>query len=130
MLNGPVPMLRVKKMAKTLAFYRDDLSLQVLNTFGPSGKEAWACLGSPKRDQIMLYTEVAGMAGVENNHTVYYFKPEDVKGLHARLKQRGHAVSEMGVTVYGMREFYLKDPDGRQLTFGQPTDDPPDRKED
>ncbi len=128
-MEGPIPMLKVADMGKTLAFYRDALELEVLGSFEPAGKTAWACLGTKARDQVMLYTELAGMTGVENNHTVYYFKPEDVTALHARLKGKGHAVSDLDVTIYGMREFYLKDPDGRQLTFGQPTADPPDREE-
>ncbi len=124
--DGPIPMLRVKDMARTLAFYRDDLGIPLLNTFG----ESWACLGRGDRDQLMLYTEVAGMTGVENNHTVYYFKPDDVKALHVRLRSRGHETSELYVTVYQMREFHMKDPDGRTLTFGQETSDPSDCKED
>ena len=128
-LDGPVPSFRAKDMARTLAFYRDDLGLKVLNTFEREGKAVWACLGSGKGDQVMLHTHALGISGEENNHTIYYFKPADVKALHARLKRRGRKVSKLGVTFYGMREFYLKDPDGRQLTFGQPTEDPSDCKE-
>ena len=128
-MEGPVPMLKVKDFGKTLAFYRDDLGMEVLNTFEFGGKTTWACLGSKARDQVMLYTGVDGMKGVENNHTIYYLKPDDVIALHKRLKQRGREVSDLGVTVYGMREFTMKDPDGRQLTFGQETSDPPDCRE-
>ena len=127
-VEGPIPMLKVKDFGKTLAFYRDDLGMKVLNLMEDKGRPFWACLGTKARDQVMLYTQMAGLKGRENNHTIYYLKPDDVKALHARLKRRGRKVSDLGVTVYGMREFCLKDPDGRQLTFGQPTDDPPDCK--
>ena len=128
-MNGPTPMLRVKDMKKTLAFYRDDLGLKVLETFAPGGKIAWACLGSKEGGQLMLHTGVAGQKAAERNHTIYYFKPDDVIALHRRLRHRGKSVSKLTVTIYRMREFSMKDPDGRTLTFGQLTRDVSDTEE-
>ena len=126
-MEGPIPMLRARDLARTLVFYRDDLGMGVLGTFEQEGKTTWACLGTPERDQLMLMT--MGPESPEANHTVYYFKPDDVKALHARMRARGLEASALYVTVYGMREFHMKDPDGRTLTFGQETSDPPDCRE-
>ena len=124
-MQGPIPMLRARDLRKTLTFYRDDLGMKLLGTWKHEGRTVWACLGSKDRDQVMLYAQ-GSQKGKESNYTIYYFKSYAVRALHARLKRRGRKVSKLGVTVYGMREFYLKDPDGRELTFGQPTSDPSD----
>ena len=63
------------------------------------------------------------------DYQVFYVNTTDVAALHAEYKGRGVAVSELRVTVYGMKEFEVRDPDDYWLWFGQPTDEPPTVKE-
>jgi hypothetical protein len=39
------------------------------------------------------------------------------------------AVTDLRITVYGMKEFELRDPDGIWLWFGQGTSEPPTVRE-
>ena len=60
---------------------------------------------------------------------IFYFYPDDLEALHADWKDKGLAVTDLRVTVYGMKEFELRDPDGIWLWFGQDTDAPPTSRE-
>lgn len=54
----------------------------------------------------------------------YYFYPENVVALHAAVKEKGYAVTDLKVRFYGLKEFEMLDPDGHLLLFGQDTDEP------
>jgi hypothetical protein len=41
------------------------------------------------------------------------------------LVAKGYEVSQPFVTFYGMKEITLHDPDGKDITVGQNTDEPP-----
>jgi uncharacterized glyoxalase superfamily protein PhnB len=49
---------------------------------------------------------------------VLYFYVAEAGSLRERLKGQGVPVSEVEDTNYGMREFYVRDPDGYELGFG------------
>lgn len=52
-------------------------------------------------------------------NTVLYFEIEDIAPYYQSLKKQGYPVEGLEDTHYGAKEFYLKDPDGHQLTFGE-----------
>ena len=49
------------------------------------------------------------------------FVIEGLAGVRQESEWAGLAVSPLEVIFYGMRECYLKDPDGRQLTLAGPS---------
>ncbi|WP_456476905.1 VOC family protein [Oceanithermus sp.] len=49
-----------------------------------------------------------------------FFEVEDVGALHARLREKGLAVSEPKDQDFGFRTFTLRDPQGNRIEFGQP----------
>src|SRR5262249_2801993 len=55
-------------------------------------------------------------------HTSAYFRVDDVDALHATLSAAndGGRLSEVADRAWGMREFYVTDPDGNLLKFGVP----------
>jgi hypothetical protein len=52
-------------------------------------------------------------------------RPENVVDLHAEAKRKECQVSDLRVTLYGMKEFEVRDPDGHILWFGQETNESP-----
>lgn len=131
-LRHLTPMLSVADMARSLAFYRDTLGLELLNTLEHEGRIGWAVLGAggrpdgddgPCRVELMLSAEDQPCAGGDplpgRRALVLYFNPDDVTAYHAELRARGVAVGELTRTYYGMLEFRLEDPDGYPLWFGQ-----------
>jgi hypothetical protein len=59
------------------------------------------------------------------DYQVFYFNSNNLVALHQEFKSRGVAVTDLRVTVYQMKEFEVRDPDGYWLWFGQETDEPP-----
>ena len=52
----------------------------------------------------------------------FYWAPDDLHGLHERLRQLGYAVSDIEQRYYGQTEFVLTDDDGYSHCFGVPTE--------
>ena len=49
--------------------------------------------------------------------TALYFAAPDVDGVYAHLRAKGIPVKEPKVAPYGMKQLYLRDPDGFELCF-------------
>jgi catechol 2,3-dioxygenase-like lactoylglutathione lyase family enzyme len=131
-MRGIVPMLSVRDLARTLGFYRDALGFELVNSFPNATSPSWCMLSSG--GAVLMFNQVpsgsaSGEAKLGTRFQIFYFYPPDVAALHADLTARKLAVSPLRVTVYGMKEFNVEDPDGYKLLFGEPTKDPPTVKE-
>lgn len=120
-------MLAVTDLPRTIAFYCGQLGFTCRETFGQP--PVWCDL---ERDGVSMMFNAPPAGDVQRDvpissrdYQIFYFNVPDVVGLHDEFSGRGVAVSPLRVTVYGMKEFELRDPDGIWLWFGQPTDDPP-----
>lgn len=131
MLKSLTPMLAVSDLSRTIGFYTNRLGFRLINSFGDP--PVWCML---KRDGVELMFNAPPRGDVERDvprkskdYQIFYIYPDDIEALHAQLKRDGVAVTDMRVTVYAMKEFELRDPDGYWLWFGQETDDPPTVRE-
>jgi len=130
-LTTLTPMLSVSDLKRTMAFYCDRLGFHVVSKFGEP-EPVWCML---KRDNVRLMfnqppaEEMKELPLRAKDFQVYYFYPDNLVLLHAAWKAKRLPVTELRVTVYGMKEFELRDPDGHWLWFGQDTDEPPTVKE-
>jgi len=119
-LRGMAPLLQVFDLQTSLAFYRDILGFEVVQSTSD-----WAWL---KRDDVELMLNTA----YESDHrpaapdprrvaahddTALYFGCPDVDGAFAYLRSRGVATQEPRIAPYGMKQLYLSDPDGYNLCF-------------
>lgn len=146
-LDALVPMLAVRELGHTIEWYTTKLGFRVLNTFGDP--PVWCAL---KRDAVeVFFNQPPGdcfpaqwpghvpasgrpphaspdprnpVQQVRSLH-IFYLQVTNIAGLHAELARGGVAPTEMRVTVYGMKEFELRDPDGYWLWFGEQTHEPP-----
>ena len=121
-----VPMLATTDLKRTIEFYTN-LGFKVKNTFGDP--PVWVCLD---RDGVEIMFNAPPRAEVTKDlplrakdYQVFYFKPNDVAALHVEYKSRGVPVTPLRVTVYHMKEFEVRDPEGYWLWFGQETKEPP-----
>jgi glyoxylase I family protein len=131
-IEGAVPLLCVYDVPTSIAFYRDVLGFEVIQTSNPftSAKDdyGWAML---RLNGVELMLNNA----YENNirpprpdtarahshrDTILYFACRDVDGTYAYLRERGVAAEPPKVAYYGMRQVYVKDPDGYGLVFQWP----------
>lgn len=135
-LEGPVshgrmsrlrPMLAVADLQRTMLFYRERLGFTRAGTFG--NPPVWAEMA---RDDIAIMFNAPPPDDVRRDvparsrdDAIYYIDVPDVEALHKELLDRGAEPTDLRVTVYGMKEFEVRDPDGIRLWFGQPTEEPP-----
>ncbi|MEQ7123094.1 LuxR C-terminal-related transcriptional regulator [Actinopolymorpha sp. B11F2] len=133
-LTGIAPMFLVDDVARTAEWYRDHLGFQI----GDYLREDHAhgrmheSLGEPvfailHRDgqRVMLGRTTERGSGVHSNQEFKkiscdaYFWVEDVEALYAYAKAaRVTFLQDLHDRYYGLREFQLRDCDGRVLTFG------------
>lgn len=123
-LKGFAPLLNVENVSQSIAFYRDHLGFRVSQEWENDGRVRWASLDASGVRLMLNEPHNADSHDRRNRQTyeevVLYFTIEDVDSFHARLKNSGVAVGSLANEHYGMREFYVRDPDGYELGFGTP----------
>jgi uncharacterized glyoxalase superfamily protein PhnB len=113
-------------MRKSVAFYCDALGFELVRKHEPEGNLYWAML---KLDQAVIMLN--SMFEAENQpekppqrpghgDVCLYFQCPDVDAAYEHLRAKGLNVAAPKVAYYGMKQLYLKDPDGYELCFQQP----------
>jgi catechol 2,3-dioxygenase-like lactoylglutathione lyase family enzyme len=122
------PLLQVFDMPTSIKFYRDVLGFAVAQTSAPDDSFTWALL-SRDGAQIMLNTayedderpaapDPGRMAG--HADAALFFGCLDLDGAYRHLRAHGIDVTEPVVRDYGMKQLYVRDPDGFELCFQSP----------
>lgn len=112
-------------MPTSLAFYRDLLGFEIVQQAPPGDRCDWAWL---RRDgaELMLNTmfesdnrppipDAARVAG--HGDTGLFIGAPDVDAMYEYLRAKGVEVRAPVVRDYGMKQLYLKDPDGYGICF-------------
>jgi catechol 2,3-dioxygenase-like lactoylglutathione lyase family enzyme len=114
-------LLRPSDLDRSLAFYRDTLGLAVYREFGE---------GSQRGVVFFLgggFLEVSGRAEAPSAPNVaLWLQVRDVDAAHDDLTARGVRVERPPVTEpWGLREMWVRDPDGLRLAIIEvPADHP------
>jgi uncharacterized glyoxalase superfamily protein PhnB len=125
-IRGLCPLLQVFDMPTSIKFYCEGLGFEVAMTDGkPVPDNDWVLLrlnGSDlmlntvyKRERRPPAPDLARMAAHED--TSVYFGCPDVDAAWAHLQAKGIASRAPRIAPYGMKQLYLKDPDGYSLCF-------------
>ena len=127
-VEGSAPLIQVFDMPTSVAFYRDVLGFTVVRQSSPGDDFDWGLL---KLDgaELMLNTayekedrppapDRARIAAHED--TAFYLGCRDVDAAYEHLRGRGVDVQKPTVAPYGMKQLYLKDPDGYVICFQWP----------
>ena len=129
-IGGFATLIQVFDMPTSLAFYRDVLGFEVISDAPEDGRCDWVWLKSGE-SELMLNTAYEAEARppspdptrfAAHSDTTLYFGCEDVDAAHTELRARGVVTREPIVTDYGMKQVYLKDPDGYEICLQQPGD--------
>ena len=127
-VRGLTPLLQVYDMPTSVRFYRDLLGFEVVSTSPVLGEDRfhWALLRLGDAE-LMLNTayEFDGERPVEpdpartaaHGDTGLFFGCPDVDRAYEELRGKGVTVQEPSVAPYGMKQMYLRDPDGYALCF-------------
>ncbi len=140
-ISALTPNLMVDDMPAALAFYRDTLGFEVIDTAPPEGEPVWAQTRSGEAS-IMLQTRASlseelpelRERPVGATQTLFITMEDEATfaALYTRAHGAGAVIKEPYTTPYGAREFCLRDPEGYLLAFAwmmgatqtEPTDAP------
>ena len=133
--------LTCKDIKASIRFYRDVLGFQMHEIWPSDEQPLWCSLmladQSVMLGQAMSPEETKKMAGEDESASLYcemaetfansnqpgagviiYVKVDDVDQFHATIKDRGATpVNDPRDQFYGIREFFILDPDGYRLVF-------------
>jgi len=128
-VTGVAPMVQVFDMPKSIRFYRDLLGFAVAGKSDPKSDDPddvnWVMLELGPAT-VMLNTaydpeevpeapDAARWSGHQD--TCVYFGCPDVDAAYAHLVAKGLDLAPPKVAWYGMKQLYLKDPDGFGICF-------------
>lgn len=126
-IKGMTPLLQVFDMATSLKFYCDVLGFEIVmsdaNTSAPNHNWVWLRLNGT---DLMLNTayeydqrpQTADPRRVASHgDTALFFSAPDVDAVCDHLRSKEINVNEPKIAPYGMKQLYVRDPDGFELCF-------------
>jgi catechol 2,3-dioxygenase-like lactoylglutathione lyase family enzyme len=127
-VDGMAPLIQVFDMPTSVRFYRDVLGFTVHRQSSPGDEFDWCWLKLDNTD-LMLNTayekpdrpaqpDPARIGPHED--TALFFRCPDVDGVYQYLKGKGIKLDPPKTQGYGMRQLYLRDPDGYVICFQWP----------
>jgi glyoxylase I family protein len=128
-IRGMAPLLQVFDMPTSIAFYRDVLGFEVVTTSKPGADHFdWALLRLNGMELMLNTAYEADSRPPEpdrariaaHDDTAIYFGCPDVDAAYAHLRSRAKNVKAPKVAPYGMKQLYVRDPDGYNLCFQWP----------
>lgn len=135
MANSMSTNLMVTDMGASLGFYHEVLGLPIAFTVdagqntdmsgAPNGDAVFATLRAGESELMLqersslaedapMVTETTEPAGT----FTLYFRVDDVDEVAARIPDSHAVVKPLQVTWYGMKEIWVRDPDGYVVTIG------------
>lgn len=119
-IRGATTLLQVFDIDQSIRFYCDILGFAI-----KTRAECWAWLEREHAD-LMLNTaydpddqpdQPDPVRVAAHEDTIIYFGCPDVDGAYEFLASHGVAVDKPRVAHYGMKQLYIKDPDGFGICF-------------
>ena len=121
-------LIQVFDMPASLAFYRDTLGFEVVRDSGGGDDsdwvmlrlgDAWLMLNTRYEKEFRPAEPEQSRVGAHDD-TCFYINSPDVDAVYEFLKTRIDNLKKPTIAPYGMKQLYLRDPDGFGLCFQQP----------
>jgi glyoxylase I family protein len=127
-VEGLAPLIQVFDMPTSVAFCRDKLGFELVMQSQPGPDFDW-CLLRLNGTELMLNTayerqhrpSVPDTTRVgAHEDTALYFACRDVDAAYTHLRAKGVDLEPPKLAPYGMKQLYLRDPDGYVICFQWP----------
>lgn len=129
-IEGVAPLIQVFDMPRSVAFYRDVLGFEIVRQSSPGDDFDWGLL---RLDgvELMLNTayEKPDRPGAPDparvaahDDTTLFFGCRNLDAAYTHFRAKGVDLEPPRVASYGMKQLWLKDPDGYGLCFQWPAD--------
>ena len=130
-VRGVCALLQVFDMPASVRFYRDALGFEIVDTSPREGDQFdWGLLRlndtflmlNTAYEQDSRPAQVDPACLMAHADIGLFFNCPDVDGAYQHLITHGVVVNEPQVAPYGMKQLYVRDPDGYVLCFQCPAD--------
>jgi glyoxylase I family protein len=124
-VRGVCALLQVYDMPASLRFYRDVLGFEVIQSSQPGDQADWIWLRL-EGAELMLNTAYEAhdrpatpdpSRATSHADTGLFFDCPDVDAAYRHLRSHGVEVNPPKIAPYGMKQLYVRDPDGYSLCF-------------
>ncbi|MCW8955509.1 MAG: VOC family protein [Gammaproteobacteria bacterium] len=118
-IKASIPVLACYQLENTLAFYQQALNCIIVGQRDGSAGREWIHL---KTDNIFLMLVRQAEKPLQSDVTdknLFYYYTDDVDAYYRFVRARGFKPTDLQTTEYGMKEFFLVDPEGNRLAIGQ-----------
>lgn len=118
-----VPLLNVRNIVQSVAFYCDRLGFKLAAKWEPEGRLVW-CRIEREGSALMLQEGCEEDGPMENRGcgVTFYFICDDADRMYDELRNRGLNIAPPETAFYGMKQIHVQDPDGYELWFESPVD--------
>ena len=119
------PLLQVFDMPASIHFYRDLMGFELVSSSEPGDDCNWALLRlcgvevmlNRQYEKARRPAKPDAVRTAQHSDVCLYFGCPDVDGAYRYLREKGVEAKEPVNRDYGMRQVYLKDPDGFEICF-------------
>ena len=132
-LTGLTPLIQVYDMPEAIRFYRDVIGFEIVGASpeieAPEGRYFhWAWLRLDGAELMLNTAHDAGERPEQRDaarwsghaDTCLFISCPDVDAAHAHLTSQGLELDPPKIAPYGMKQLYVRDPDGYGLCFQAP----------
>ncbi|MBC7391320.1 MAG: VOC family protein [Opitutaceae bacterium] len=109
--------LHVSDLVKSLHFYTQLLGMEEVQRPAFSFKGAWLSMGNAHLLHLIEGKDYETKSSNRGNH--FAFSNSDVNGLEADFVTKGIEVVSNKIRVDGVRQLFVKDPDGYYIEFSE-----------
>ncbi len=121
------PFIKSSNIKTSLEFYSDILDFKVIQAPDPNPEDFLSVYAFLEREGSFVHISEHSGDGVFGN--VLYIRVKNLDATYQAFLNNGLQVQDKaGITMepvtqtWGMKEFYVADPDGNRIRFGQPID--------
>ena len=112
-LNRLIPMLPVRNLATSVAFY------QKLGFAIETRRDDWGWAMLSCGECRLMLDQSINQQPEAPRQSVLYLYPADITQFHGQARRNGLDLPDLETTFYEMTEFRINDPDGNRLWIGE-----------
>jgi len=116
------PLIWVSDIQVSIKFYCEVLGFSCLNSWEPNDELKWCSL--ELGNSSLMLQQYDGEAEFHKPEGIdLYIVCDDVEPLYRLISSNGARVTSISVEFYGMKQFFVTDPDENKICFESPVRD-------
>jgi uncharacterized glyoxalase superfamily protein PhnB len=117
--KGFIPVIDCTEIEPLLNFYQQAFRYVIINKTETDQGLQWVHLKSDDTYLMLRKRTAQGSDECATDNILLYYYTDDVDAQYRFMQARGFKLSALSETPYGMKEFFLCDPEGNRLGVGE-----------